>query len=90
MRLSWHINIWTVRKLTVLVGNQAQGGKKLIKSTKNSELAIMKVILPGPEVMGLLCDISGVLSESSAEGDGVAIPGSVQAIKDFRQVRRFY
>ena len=50
----------------------------------------MKVILPGPEVMGLLCDISGVLSESSAEGDGVAIPGSVQAIKDFRQVRRFY
>lgn len=45
----------------------------------------MKVILPGPEVMGLLCDISGVLSESSAEGDGVAIPGSVQAIKDFRQ-----
>jgi len=35
--------------------------------------------------MGLLCDISGVLSESSAEGDGVAIPGSVQAIKDFRQ-----
>jgi len=45
----------------------------------------MKVNLPGSEVLGILCDISGVLSESSAAGDGVAISGSAQAIKDFRQ-----
>jgi len=32
-------------------------------------------------VKGVLCDISGVLSESSSNGDVVAIPGSVDAIE---------
>jgi len=37
--------------------------------------------LSGRSVLGVLCDITGVLSESSSEGDGTAIPGSVDAIK---------
>ena len=42
----------------------------------------MKVIptLNGSSVLGVLSDISGVLSESSAQGDGVAIQGSPEAI----------
>ena len=42
----------------------------------------MKVIptLNGSPVLGVLSDISGVLSESSAQGDGVAIEGSPEAI----------
>ena len=36
--------------------------------------------LNGSPVLGVLSDISGVLSESSAQGDGVAIPGSPEAI----------
>jgi len=36
--------------------------------------------LPGSTVLGLLCDITGVLAESSSEGDGTAIPGSIEAI----------
>ena len=33
---------------------------------------------------GVLCDISGVLAESSATGDGVAIPGSAEAVARLR------
>ena len=36
--------------------------------------------LNGSAVLGVLSDISGVLSESSAQGDGVAIAGSPEAI----------
>ena len=36
--------------------------------------------LNGSPVLGVLSDISGVLSESSAQGDGVAIAGSPEAI----------
>ena len=39
--------------------------------------------LNGSPVLGVLSDISGVLSESSAQGDGVAIPGSSEAILRF-------
>ena len=41
--------------------------------------------LKGPPVKGVLCDISGVLSESSAQGDGVAIVGSVEAVNMLRE-----
>jgi len=41
--------------------------------------------LKGAPVNGVLCDISGVLSESSSEGDGVAIPGSVEAVNRLRE-----
>ena len=43
----------------------------------------------GSPVLGVLSDISGVLSESSAGGDGVAITGSVDAIKKLRKVSLF-
>ena len=36
--------------------------------------------LNGSAVLGVLSDISGVLSESSAQGDGVSIAGSPEAI----------
>jgi len=36
--------------------------------------------LNGSPVQGVLCDITGVLAESSSEGDGVVVPGSVDAI----------
>jgi len=36
--------------------------------------------LTGAPVQGLLCDITGVLAESASDGDGVVIPGSVDAI----------
>jgi len=36
--------------------------------------------LKGASVKGVLCDITGVLAESSSEGDGVAIPGSIESI----------
>ena len=47
----------------------------------------MQVIpsLKGVAVEGVLCDISGVLSESSADGDGVAITGSVEAVNRLRE-----
>ena len=41
--------------------------------------------LLGVPVFGVLSDISGVPSESSAEGDGVAISGSVEAIQRLRE-----
>ena len=40
----------------------------------------------GSPVLGVLSDISGVLSESSAGGDGAAIRGSVEAINKLRKV----
>ena len=40
--------------------------------------------LGGVPVSGVLCDISGVLAESSASGDGVAIPGSAEAVARLR------
>ena len=40
--------------------------------------------LGGVPVSGVLCDISGVLAESSATGDGVAIPGSAEAVARLR------
>ena len=45
----------------------------------------MAATLGGCEVQGVLCDISGVLAESSAAGDGVAVPGSVEAIARLAQ-----
>ena len=35
----------------------------------------------GKTVKGVLLDITGVLVESSAVGDGIAIQGSIEAIK---------
>ena len=37
--------------------------------------------LNGSGVKGVLLDITGVLAESSASGDGRAIEGSVQAVQ---------
>jgi len=37
--------------------------------------------LNGLPVEGVLCDITGVLAESSSDGDGVVVPGSIDAIK---------
>eukprot|EP00092_Neocalanus_flemingeri_P005774 GFUD01006215.1.p1 GENE.GFUD01006215.1~~GFUD01006215.1.p1 ORF type:complete len:265 (-),score=84.60 GFUD01006215.1:190-984(-) len=34
----------------------------------------------GSPVQGVLCDITGVLAESSSESDGVVVPGSIEAI----------
>jgi len=36
--------------------------------------------LCGRDVKGILCDITGVLKESTTSGDGIAIPGSIEAI----------
>jgi len=36
--------------------------------------------LSGSKVKGILCDITGVLKESTTSGDGVAIKGSIEAI----------
>jgi len=37
--------------------------------------------LRGSPVKGILCDITGVLAESSASGDGQEVPGSVDALQ---------
>lgn len=42
---------------------------------------LVKMSLSGGAVLGVLCDITGVLAESSSEGDGTAIPGSKEAIQ---------
>jgi len=41
--------------------------------------------LSGSPVQGVLCDITGVLAESSSEGDGVVVPGSVDAINSLAE-----
>eukprot|EP00095_Tigriopus_kingsejongensis_P004449 maker-scaffold168_size293125-snap-gene-0.19 protein:Tk04449 transcript:maker-scaffold168_size293125-snap-gene-0.19-mRNA-1 annotation:"phospholysine phosphohistidine inorganic pyrophosphate phosphatase" len=40
--------------------------------------------LAGKAIKGVLLDITGVLAESSVEGDGTAIPGSVEAVKKLK------
>ena len=42
------------------------------------------VMLKGRAVKGVLLDITGVLVESSATGDGKAIPGSVEAVRKLK------
>lgn len=44
-------------------------------------LSIQDMSFNGKPIKGVLLDITGVLAESSAEGDGKAIPGSVEAVK---------
>ena len=41
----------------------------------------MNRLHPDKPLRGFLLDITGVLAESSAEGDGVAIQGSVEAVR---------
>lgn len=41
-------------------------------------------MLKGRAVKGVLLDITGVLVESSATGDGKAIPGSVEAVRKLK------
>ena len=57
----------------------------LIDSFQSPFFAHKMPNLKGVPVQGVLCDISGVLSESSSEGDGVAIPGSVEAVNRLRE-----
>lgn len=47
-------------------------------------LFFLEMSLNGRPVKGVLLDITGVLAESSSEGDGVAIQGSVQAVQKLR------
>ena len=44
----------------------------------------MTMSLNGTAVKGVLLDITGVLAESSSEGDGQAVQGSVQAVQKLR------
>jgi len=43
-------------------------------------------VIPGGEVKGLLCDITGVLRESSSTTDGNVIPGSIEAIDNLENI----
>ena len=52
---------------------------------RGGDTCVLIMSLHGVPVHGVLSDISGVLSESSASGDGVAIAGSVMAIDRLRQ-----
>eukprot|EP00088_Acartia_fossae_P065735 TRINITY_DN8114_c0_g2_i1.p1 TRINITY_DN8114_c0_g2~~TRINITY_DN8114_c0_g2_i1.p1 ORF type:complete len:271 (+),score=48.97 TRINITY_DN8114_c0_g2_i1:47-859(+) len=45
----------------------------------------MSSLLGGGKVKGLLCDITGVLRESSSSGDGICINGSVEAIEELEK-----
>merc|ERR1712183_960406 len=47
---------------------------------RNKERSVI-MSLNGLPVEGVLCDITGVLAESSSDGDGVVVPGSIDAIK---------
>ena len=46
--------------------------------------------LNGSPVLGVLSDISGVLSESSAQGNGVAIAGSPEAILRYDNIPSYW
>lgn len=47
------------------------------------------MFLNGKIVKGVLLDITGVLAESSAEGDGLAVQGSVQAVQKLRDQGKY-
>ena len=47
-------------------------------------------MLKGRAVKGVLLDITGVLVESSATGDGTAIPGSVEAVRKLKDAGEYH
>ncbi|XP_023339773.1 phospholysine phosphohistidine inorganic pyrophosphate phosphatase [Eurytemora carolleeae] len=48
---------------------------------KMSEKGVARLLFPGGRVDGILCDITGVLRESSTSGDGIPIQGSLEALE---------
>ena len=55
----------------------------------NSLLYVSKMTFNGKKINGVLCDITGVLTESVSEGGSKPIEGSVEALNRLKMAGKF-